>query len=168
MPQLEIGDYAPQLAWLIATFILLVLLMWRVALPRVSRVLEERERRISGDLEQAEKLKREAEAAQAAYRKALADARAGAQTLLNETKERLAAEAARHKEAVERDLARQSEAAAKRIAQARAEAMANVAQVAGEVARAATAKLIGLELDKAAAEAAVGAHLARKGQAAEG
>lgn len=163
MPQLEIGDYAPQLVWLVATFIVLVLLMWRVALPRVARVLEERERRIAGDLEQAEKLKSDAEAAQATYQKALAEARGQAQALLGETKERLAQETARHKGEIERELAAKSEAAEMRIARARAEAMANVAEVAGEVARAATARLIGIEPDAAATEAAVKANLARKG-----
>ena len=163
MPQLEIGDYAPQLAWLILTFLVLVVLMGKVALPRVARVLEERERHVSGDLEQAELLKGEAESAQAAYQKALAEAREQAQSLIAETKERLDAAAARHKQAIVRDLAAKADAAARRIAEARAQALGNVGEVAAAVARAATAKLIGHEPEARAAEAAVKAELSRKG-----
>ena len=57
MPQLEMGDYAPQIFWLVVTFVILMLLMWGVGLPRIRRVIEAREARIGDDLAQAERLK---------------------------------------------------------------------------------------------------------------
>ncbi|MDA0676265.1 MAG: F0F1 ATP synthase subunit B', partial [Proteobacteria bacterium] len=54
MPQLATGDFVPQLVWLAITFIALYVVMWRVALPRIVDVLEERQRRIDDDLLMAE------------------------------------------------------------------------------------------------------------------
>ena len=76
MPQLDPSTFSPQLFWLVVTFIVLLLLMWRVALPSIAAVLDEREKRIRQDLTRAEKLKVEADEAQAGWQKALATARA--------------------------------------------------------------------------------------------
>ena len=61
MPQLDPSSYASQIFWLVVTFVILYLLMWKVALPRVSALLRERQERIDDDLEKASRLKAEAE-----------------------------------------------------------------------------------------------------------
>jgi len=38
LPQLNPADFAPQLAWLLVTFVILYLILSRVTLPRMSRV----------------------------------------------------------------------------------------------------------------------------------
>src|SRR5438067_1349833 len=53
-----------------------------LALPRVTRVLDARERKVSEDIARAEKLKAEADEALAAYNKALTEARSQAQAEL--------------------------------------------------------------------------------------
>ena len=88
MPQLDFGDYAPQLVWLAITFGIMYLLMARVALPRIATVLEERRDRIANDLAQADQLRRETDQAIAAYEKALADAKARANAIAQETRDR--------------------------------------------------------------------------------
>ncbi len=64
MPQLEqIGTYLSQIVWLFITFGILYAVLWKLALPRIAQVLQERQDRIDDDLERAEMLKTEAEAA---------------------------------------------------------------------------------------------------------
>ena len=100
MPQLDISTFTPQLFWLAIWFVILYLLMAKLALPRVNRLIETRRQRREGDLARAAQLKADAEAASAAYQKALAEARAQAQATIKETSDRLAADAAERQRAL--------------------------------------------------------------------
>ena len=164
MPQLEqLDTYLSQIIWLVISFGLLYLLMWKAALPRVAEVLQERQERIDDDLERAEKLKSEAEAVLAAYEATVAKAQAEAQAILRAGADAFAAEAASRNDAMTATLAREAEAAEQRIAGARDEALANVRDVAVGVAQAAAAKLIGSEVSDTDADAAVGRSLEERG-----
>lgn len=159
MPQFDPTYFAPQLVWLAITFLALYWAMTKVALPRIGEVLEERQRKIDDSLDKAAALKAEAEAAIAAYEKALAESRSKAQAVLRETNDKLAKQAeARQKELADR-LAAQIKAGEARIAAAKEQALANVRQVAGEVARDAAEKLTGQTIDDARVAAAVAAAL---------
>ena len=78
-PPLQTETYASQLLWLALTFVGLYLLMSRIALPRIGSIIADRRQRIEGDFAEAERLKRESDAALAGYEKSLADARGRAQ-----------------------------------------------------------------------------------------
>jgi len=73
LPQLDIAMFPPQLFWLAVSFALLLILMWKVGLPNVGGVVQAREAKIEGDLEQAARFKDDADALIAAYDQALAD-----------------------------------------------------------------------------------------------
>lgn len=155
LPQLDPSTFASQIFWLAVTFIALYLLMSRVALPRVRDVLEERERRITDDLEKAQRLKDESEAVLAEYEKALADARANAQAMFAQAAEQANAEAAKRQQDMAQKLAKQLETAESRVQAAKAAALDNIRQVAIEVAQDAAARLIGGDVAEGDAEAAV-------------
>ena len=159
MPQLEMGDYAPQIFWLVVTFVALMLIMWSVGLPRIRRVIEAREGRIGDDLAEAESMKGRAEAALKAYEEALAEARSRAHGVLAETQATLAAEADALRAKLDADLAARGAEAEARIQETRAQALASLREVAGEVARAATERLVGTAPSAAAARAAVDASM---------
>ncbi len=162
MPQLDTATFAPQLVWLALTFIGLYLILARAVLPRIASVLEERQKRIDGNLEKAEALKVEAEAARAAYEKALEEARLKAYTRLSEAAEVLAREAAERHEALAGNLARQGKEAEERIGAATREALKHIHTVAAEIAGEATEKLIGLKIGEQSARAAVETVLGEK------
>src|SRR5690242_9294281 len=111
MPQLDPAGFMPQLFWLAVIFLVLYLLMRRLAMPRVRRAIDARQQRRDGDLGRAAELRTQAEAALAAYETALATARTEAQANLRQTSERMAAEAADRQRQLAAALAQQIDAA---------------------------------------------------------
>jgi F-type H+-transporting ATPase subunit b len=158
-PPFQKDTFASQLLWLVITFVALYLLMARVALPRIGAILEERKGRIDGDLAEAQRLKNESDAALAAYEKALADARARAQTLANETREREAAAAEARRKDLDATLNARIAAAEKAISERKSVAMTNVRGIATEAASAIVERLIGAVPPPQEVDAAVAAVL---------
>ena len=149
LPQLDISTFPPQLIWLGLTFIVLYFTMSRVALPRISQVLEERQHKIDDNLKKAETLKEEAEAAAQAYEAALAEARSKAHEIMLETHNAIAEKAAKTQAEVSAKLEGQIQDAETRILEAKETAMAGLSVVAAEVALSACQKGSGEDLSEA-------------------
>jgi len=147
MPQFDPTSFPSQLFWLAITFVALYVLMSKVALPRIGDILEERQKRISDDLDMAERLKAETEAAIAAYEKALAEARASAQAEIARVMEANAAESAARHKALEEQLSAKIVESEERIHAAHREAMAEVGGIAAEVAAAIVERIAGVKTD---------------------
>jgi F-type H+-transporting ATPase subunit b len=148
LPQLNPHHFSPQLFWLAVTFVILMILMSRVALPRIGEVIEERKDRIRRDLAAAERLKGETEKALQNYEKALADARTSASGIARQTRDTLNAEVDKERKAVESHLAQKLADAEASIAATKAKALAGVRDIAAETAELIVSKLTGLSLSK--------------------
>jgi F-type H+-transporting ATPase subunit b len=143
MPQLDPTYFSTQLFWLLLTIVPLYFVLRRAVLPRITGVLAARQRHIDADLEKASGLRQEADAVLAEYEKALSEARNRAAEAVKKAADEMAAESASRHEAFGKDLAAKTRDAEARIAEAKQQALEQVTAVAGEVAAAATAKLIG-------------------------
>ncbi len=143
MPQLEVGDFAPQLVWLAIAFVTLYLLMARVALPRIATVIEGRRDRIANDLDTAARLRQETDEVIAAYEQQLAEAREKAQRITGEARDKLKSELEDERARVDAELGDKTAEAEKEIAGSRDSALAEVNAVAGEAAGDIVEALIG-------------------------
>lgn len=161
-PPFDATTFSSQLLWLVLSFGLLYLLMSRVALPRIGRILEERHDRIADDLEEAAKHKAESEAAQASYEKALAEARAKANAIAGETRNRLAADSEANRKALEAGLADKLATAEQSIASTKTEALTHVRGIAVDATHAIVSTLIGTSPAQADVEQAVDGALVKK------
>jgi F-type H+-transporting ATPase subunit b len=155
-PPFESQHFPSQLLWLTLTFILLYALMSRIALPRIGAILADRSKRIADDLMAAQRFKERSDAANAAYQKSLADARARAQAIANETRARQAAAAEALNKRLEAQLHEKLQAAEQSIAATRTSAMSNVGSIAAETAAAIVERLIGIAPSPQDVAAAVG------------
>jgi len=84
MPQFDLQLLSPLVFWSIVSFGILLLVLYRFALPPVLEILDERRNRIESDIEKGEKLKAELEAMKTEYRKKLAEAEAEANRKVQE------------------------------------------------------------------------------------
>ena len=154
-PPLASDTYASQLIWLAITFGLLYYLMKNVALPRISSILEVRQDRIAADLDEANRLRDESDAAVAAYEQRLAEARSSAQgtaaTARDEAKARSDAKRAAEEARLNAHIAESEE----RIAAVRAEAMSEVESIATDTAEALVERLVPTKVSRAEIAAAV-------------
>jgi F-type H+-transporting ATPase subunit b len=142
-PPFQTENFPSQLVWLTLTFVLLYVLMAKVALPRVGSILAERSKHIADDIAAAQQFKERSDAAHAAYEKALADARTRAQSIANQTREQQAAAAEQTNKRLEAELHERLAAAEKSIATTRAAAMGSVGAIAADTASAIVERLIG-------------------------
>lgn len=94
------------ITWSAVCFLVIILVVWRVALPRITKVLDQRSEAIEGNIAKAGEAQRAAEAALAEYTAQLAEARKEAgeiretarddgKKIVAEAKDTAAAEAAR-------------------------------------------------------------------------
>jgi len=142
-PPFETHTFPSQILWLAITFGLFYMFLKRVALPRLAGILEVRRDRIAGDLDQAARLKQEADEAIAAYEQGLADARKKAGLIGQKARDGAKAEADADRKRIEAELEARLAAAEARIAEIKASAMKDVGAIAEETAGAIVQALTG-------------------------
>jgi F-type H+-transporting ATPase subunit b len=158
-PPFQKDTFASQLVSLLIAFVALYLIVSRIALPRVGSLLDERQKKIEGDLAAAQTLRDESDAALKAYESELAAARARAQAIGTETREKLNAASGAGRKTLEERLSVKLAEAEKTIAATRDAAMSNVRGIASDAAIAIVQRLTGLAPDRRSVNKAVDASL---------
>ena len=154
-PPFDSSTFSSQLLWLAITFGLFYYLMAKVALPRISSILEDRSDRIAQDLDEANRLKSESDEAIAAYEQELAEAKSSAHSIAQEARDSAKAALDEKRSKVEAELAEKIGEAEKRIADIKATAMGEVGSIAEDTASAVVSELIGGRVTKAEISKAV-------------
>ena len=154
MPQLDFATFPNQIFWLVVTLVVIYFVLSKVALPRIASVLAERQGTITNDIAAAEELKQKASDAEAAYEKALADARAEAGRIAAETKAEMQAEVDAAMVKADAEIAAKTAESEVRINEIRAGAADAVKDVARDTAKEVVAAL-GIDIDDKAVEAVV-------------
>ena len=163
MPQLDFSTFGNQIFWLVVAIVVLYLILSRVALPRIGSVLAERAGTITNDIAQAETLKQQAAEAEAAYHKALDDARAAAAKVIDEAKAEIQADLNDAIAKADAEIAARTAESEKRINEIRASASEAVAEVAKDTTKEILGAF-GVSADARSVTAAINARL--KGGAA--
>ncbi|HKQ44378.1 MAG TPA: hypothetical protein VJS47_03210 [Rhizomicrobium sp.] len=142
-PPFDTSSFPSQFFWLAITFAFLFTVLWRVAGPRINSAITNRRGAINDAITQATKAREQAQAAQAGYETALANARSRANALAEETRQSLNAEIVKAKAGADAEAAKAMAAADARIAQTRQTARAHVTEAARDAAIAIVERLTG-------------------------
>jgi F-type H+-transporting ATPase subunit b len=142
--------------WVAVGFLMVIALLLYVGVPKmVAGLLDARAAGIKGELDEARRLREEAQALLASYREKAAGAEREAEAIVTEAR----AEAERFKTdantALAQQIARRAQVAQDKIAQAEAAAMAEIRHLAADAAAAAAERLIATRLDETRAAAMI-------------
>lgn len=138
MPQLDVTTFGNMIFWLLVALVVIYWALSRIALPRIGSILSDRQGAITGDLMSAEEFKQKAKDAEAAYDKALADARTEAQKIVAANRAEIQRELDQAIAHADAEIAARSAESEKRIGEIRASALDDARTVARDV----TAELV--------------------------
>ncbi|HEX2804495.1 MAG TPA: ATPase [Sphingomicrobium sp.] len=144
-----------QLFWLAIIFGAIFFVIGRGMVPKIQGVVADRDRKISEDLERAQKARDEAETTEAEYRQRMEVSRAEAMKLALQAKQDGAREAEERTRAVDSEAAKKIDKAEARIRKSVEKAMAEIDSVAADAARDLVAKLTGKQVTEQQALKAV-------------
>lgn len=131
----------------IGTLIFIGIVLWKRVPALVTSSLDGRAAAIARELDEARRLREEAEALLADYKRKYAAADQEAGSIISEAKAEAERFAAESRTAIAAQIAHRGKQAKEKIAQAEAQAVAEVRAIAADAAVAAAEKLIALRLD---------------------
>lgn len=149
------GSYIPSEVWLLLALVILIAAAYRPAKRAILGALDARADKIKVDLDEAKRLREEAQATLASFQRKQRDAMSEAQEIIAHAEREAERLRAKAMEEVEEGIQRREALAADRIAQAEAAALAEVRNTAVDVAIAASRQLIASELDAKKARALI-------------
>jgi F-type H+-transporting ATPase subunit b len=141
--------------WVLVAFVAFVALVWKPVGRAIFGGLDARSAQIKKDLEEAKRLREEAQALLASYERKHRDAMREAEDILAHARAEAERVAKQAEEDLQRALERREQLALQWIAQAEADALREVRTKAVDLAMAAAGKLLSEKLDPARADALV-------------
>ena len=155
LPQFDSSVFGSQIFWTVVSFVILMYLLNRHVIPAINDILDVRSKKISDDLQHAERTRQEADRLLAGYREQTEKARQMAATALDEAQKGAAAMREQALVELNEELSRKKSAALEEIERARVRAMEDVREAAVDIAMLATEKLIAKTVVRAKAEGMV-------------
>lgn len=144
MPQFDFANvFIPQLFWFAVLFAILYFGVVRLTLPKLGKVMEARENKVTGDIEAAEQSKLTSDKLNEDYQVGLTVARDDARTMLAQAKSKAAASIEKKSAAAQSKADEAIAAAQVEIETARSKAMVEIEAVAAEGASAIVERLTG-------------------------
>ena len=147
--------------WVLVSFVLFIGLIVYLKVPgKVTAMLDERAERISRELDEARKLREEAQGLLADYERKRRDADKEAEAIIAQAREEADAYAVETRQKLAEMIERRGHMAEEKIAQAEAQAVKEVRAAAAELAIAAATRIISDEVQGARADQLVDASIA--------
>tara|TARA_B100001123_G_C15090387_1_gene939384 strand:- start:388 stop:966 length:579 start_codon:yes stop_codon:yes gene_type:complete len=148
MPQLNPEFWTAQIFWLILIFSILYLIVWKVFLPRITYSIENRKSRIVNDLDEAQKLKENAEKKLDEYNKIIEKSKKEAKKIIEDNRKKLDKDIESKKQKIINEIEKELIAAEKEIKNLKKSSIKNIQDIASEISAEVTKKIINVDVNK--------------------
>jgi len=162
MPQLNPEFWAAQIFWLILTFSSLYLIIWKVFLPKITLSIENRKSRVVNDLDEAQKLKENAEKKLNEYNKIIEESKKEAKKIIEDNKKKLDRDIKNKKHKFNDEIEKELMAAEKEIKDLKKSSISNINNIAAETSVEIIKQIINIEVNKSSVSASVDDVVKRK------
>ena len=162
MPQLNPEFWAAQIFWLILTFSSLYLIIWKVFLPKITLSIENRKSRVVNDLDEAQKLKENAEKKLNEYNKIIEESKKEAKKIIENSKKKLDRDIKNKKQKFNEEIEKELIAAEKEIKDLKKSSILSINNIAAETSAEIIKQIINIEVNKSSVSAIVDDVVKRK------
>tara|TARA_B110000116_G_scaffold229128_1_gene210832 strand:- start:376 stop:954 length:579 start_codon:yes stop_codon:yes gene_type:complete len=155
MPQLNPEFWAAQVFWLILIFSILYLIIWKVFLPKITYSIESRKSRVINDLDQTEKLKKDAEQKLQEYKDIIEKSKKEAKKIIEDSRKKLDADLANKKKIYNSEIEKELINVEKEIKILKETSLSSISKISSEISAEVIKQIINTEVNKSNASAIV-------------
>ena len=155
MPQLNPKFWTAQIFWLIIIFSSLYLIIWKIFLPKITYSIENRKSRVVNDLDEAQKLKENAEKKLNEYNEIIEKTKKEAKKIIEDNKKKLDQDIENKKQKFNDEIEKELVAAEKEIKDLKKSSISNINNIAAETSTEVMKQIIGVEVNKSNVNAIV-------------
>ena len=147
MPQLNTEFWASQIFWLILIFSILYIIIWKIFLPKITEIIENRKSRIISDLNEAQKLKENAEKKLNEYTKIIEDTKKEAKRIIEDNKKKLENDIKSKKQKFNEEIEKELISVEKEIKSLKKSSISSINKIAVEVSSEVIRQIVGAEMN---------------------
>ena len=162
MPQLNPEFWASQTFWLILIFSTLYLIIWKIFLPKITYSIENRKFRIVNNLDEAQKLKENAEKKLKEYDEIIKKSKNEAKKIIEDSKKKLDRDIANKKQKFNVEIGEELKAVEKEIKDLKKSSLSNISNIAVQTSTEVIKQIIDTEVNKSNVSAIVEDIIKRK------
>ncbi len=162
MPQLNSEFWSAQIFWLIFIFSALYLIIWKIFLPKITYSIENRKFKVVNDINEAQKLKENAEIKLREYNKIIEDSKKEAKKIIEDNKKKLEEDIKNKRKKFDEEIDKELINVEKEIAVLKKSSTANISKIAAETSAEIIKKIFNTEVNKSNLSAIVNDILKKK------
>ena len=162
MPQLNPEFWIAQIFWLILIFSILYLIIWKIFLPKITYSIENRKSRIVNDLDEAQKLKENAEKKLKEYNEIIENSKKEAKKIIEDNKNKLDRNIEEKKQQFDSEIEKELTTVEKEIKDLKKSSLSNVNKIAVETSANIITQIIDTDVNKSNVSAIVNDLIKRK------
>ncbi len=155
MPQLNPEFWASQIFWLLLTFSVLYIIIWKIFLPKITYSIESRKSKIVNDLDEAQKLKESAEKKLIDYNTIIEKSKKEAKKLIDDNKKKLDRDIEEKRKKFNNEIEKELEATEVEIKKLKKNSLLSITTIAAEISEEVMKKIINGEINKSNVSAIV-------------